>query len=275
MPNLPPSCFIASAAIILAFASCKGKRFSEELPASETYQAAEQNRSAEQRPTPPDTLPPAPGAPGERPRVAQHMGRGFQGPLVLRVRTPDGGSDDLRYLSLGNTARLQLDRAASSERRTPARHLDALIWGESVSLLDHQQRTLRTFPLRQIRPRPEPAVDVEIESTGERRSLQGVFCERTLIQQGPLNIDACVSALPGTFDVDKLEAVSGLDVPAWVEALVKDQLLPLEARVTEGQGRLRYALELMQYAPGPIDPELIEVPDNYRRVAEPRVTSRR
>jgi hypothetical protein len=263
----------ACALLFVCLGACKARRLSEELPATDTHGAAEQN-AAEQALTgsagrASNQLPPAPGAPGERPSVDQNMGRGFQGTLALRVRKASGGAVDLRYLSLGNTARLQLDSSEAGVVAGAPVHLDALIWGESLTLMDHQRRSLSTFPLRQIRPGDEPAPKVAIQKTGERSSLQGVFCERYVIQDGPLHVDAWVSGLPGKFDIDKLEAVSRLDVPAWVEELVKEDLLPLSANARDDQGRERYTLELVQYSAGPVDPELLSAPDNYRREAEP------
>lgn len=192
------------------------------------------------------------------------MGRGFQGMLAVRIRQAGGRSQDLRYLSLGNTARLQLDSAGDAASRGSAPvHFDALIWGESISLLDHQRRTIRTHPLQQIRPKSEAEAPVTIRRTGERTSLQGVFCERFEMQQGEQRIEACAAGLPGTFAVDELEAVSGLDVPPWVEQLLKEELMPLRASVRDAAGKEQYSLELMQYAPGPVDSSMLSVPENY------------
>ncbi|MEY2936275.1 MAG: hypothetical protein RL033_7024 [Pseudomonadota bacterium] len=260
----PGHSFAASGPCLLLFcglAACKGPRLSEELPANESHRAAQQNAPSAGAET--TALPLAPGAPGERPSVDQNMGRGFQGSLVLRVHDSRRQDQELRYLSLGNTARLQIDTLGDQPRNSAPQHFDALIWGESISLIDHQRRAVRTLPLRQLRPKAEPEVSVATNRTGERTSLQGVYCEQTQLQQGDLHIDACVAGLPGTFAVDELETVSGLDVPAWVEQLLKDEQIPLRARVRDAAGKELYSLELVQYAPGPVDPQLLVVPENY------------
>jgi hypothetical protein len=249
--------------LFCALAACKGPRLSEELPANESHRAAEQNAPAAGG-AQTTALPLAPGSPGERPSLDQNMGRGFQGTLAVRIHRAGSQSQDLRYLNLGNTARLQIDTLGDVARKSAPLHFDALIWGESISLMDHQRRSVRTFPLREIQPKAESETPVTIRRTGERTSLQGVFCERFELQQGELRVDACVAGLPGTFAVDELEAVSGLDVPAWVEQLLKDELMPLRASVQDAAGKQVYSLELMQYSPDPVDPSLLSVPENYK-----------
>ena len=260
---------VAIAAILPA---CKAKQL-EELPASTTHLAAEQNSAA----APPGAaagaagsaagLPPAAGAMGERPSLQQNMGRGFQGQLALRLSHSNGTQDQLRYLSLGNTARLQVDPSGQPKAGLSPLHLDVLFWGEQMSLLDHEQRTARTLSLQQIRPSEEPEAHVELKKTGERTSIQGVFCEAVSLQDGPVHVDACAGALPGEFDVDKFEAATGVDVPAWAETLLKQQLLPLRALARDEHGRELYRLELTEYSAGPVDRELLSVPANYRQIA--------
>ncbi len=268
MPTSQPSPLLAAACpglvLFCALAACKGPKLSEELPANESHLAAEQNAPAAGG-AQSTVLPLAPGSPGERPNLDQNMGRGFQGTLAVRVQSANGRSQDIRYLNLGNTARLQLDAPGDARPQGAPVHFDALIWGESISVLDHQRRTVQTVPLAQISPKDEGDTPVTINRTGERTSLQGVFCERFEVEQGEQRIEACVAGLPGTFAVDELEAVSGLDVPAWVEQLLKEELMPLQARARDRAGKELYSLELMQYAPGPVDTKLLGVPENYSK----------
>lgn len=261
-PGHAPAALSQCLVLFCAIGACKGPRLSEELPANESHLAAEQNAPAAGG-AQSNTLALAPGAPGERPSLDQNMGRGFQGVMAVRIRQANGQSQDLRYLNLGNTARLQIDTLGDVPRQGAPVHFDALIWGESISLLDHQRRAVRTLPLRQIRPKSETETPVTIQRTGERTSLQGVFCERFELQQGEQRIEACVAGLPGTFAVDELETVSGLDIPPWVEQLLKEELMPLRASVRDAAGKEQYSLELMQYAPGPVDSSLLSVPQNY------------
>jgi hypothetical protein len=260
--------FAGVGSIALALCTLPACKAKEELLAPASHSAAEQNGAlVSAGGAGSAALPPAPGAPGERPSLQQNMGRGFQGKLALRVQNSTGAPYDLRYLSLGNTARLQID---SDEQTRPAAaplHLDALIWGESISLLDHQRRSIRTIPLQQIRPSEQPASTVETKKTGERTSILGVFCETYELRDGPLRVDACVGGLPGDFDVGKFESVSGVDIPAWAEELLRQELLPLRAVARDASGRELYRLELVEYSSGPVDRELLAVPANYQPAA--------
>lgn len=251
--------------------SCKAKQM-EELPASTTHLAAEQNSAAALPAAAPGAagntgLPPAPGAPGERPSLQQNMGRGFQGKLALHLSHSSGAQQQLRFLSLGNTARLQVDSLDQPQPSAHPMHLDVLFWGEQLSVLNHEQRTARTLSLQQIRPSEEPETAVELKNTSERSSIQGVLCEAVSLQQGPVHVDACAGGLPGEFDVDKFEAATGVDVPAWAETLLKKQLLPLRATARDAQGHELYRLELTEYSAGPVDRDLLVVPTGYRQIA--------
>jgi hypothetical protein len=254
----------ALALALLPMAGCKAK-LAEQLPAPASHAAAEQN--AAPRSDTNASIPPAPGAPGERPSVTENMGRGFQGKLAMRLQNAAGARHDLRYSSLGNTARLQIDAVDEPQPAASPLHFDALIWGESISVLDHQRRTVRTLPLRQIRPSEQPSSDVELHDTGERTSIQGVFCQLYRIRQGPLQVDTCVGGLPGDFAVDKFESVSGIVVPPWAEQLLKRELLPLRALARDAQGRELYRLELVEYSSGPVDRALLAVPPDYQVIS--------
>jgi hypothetical protein len=273
MRNLESRRWFTRAATFVALGSllpaCKAKQM-EELPASTTHLAAEQNSAAAAPGAGGATsagLAPAPGAPGERPSLQNNMGRGFQGKLALRLTKSDGTQQQMRFLSLGNTARLQVDSLEQPRPTTHPIHLDVLFWGEQLSLLDNEQRTARTLPLQQIRPTEEATTPVELKKSGDRGTLQGVVCEAVSLQQGPIRVEACVSSLPGEFEVDKFEAATGLDVPAWAETLLKEELLPLRATARDEQGREIYRLELTEYSAGPVDRELLSVPANYRQIA--------
>jgi len=194
----------------------------------------------------------------ERPSIGENMGRGFQGSLELQARSP-AGTRGLHYMTRGNKARLQVDSLHGKGG------FDALVWDENISVLDNAHQTYRTFALAAVQPKDGPDTQVVVKKTGERTSLQGVLCERYEMTEGPLHISACVSGLPGSFAVDKFEAISGLDVPAWVEQLLKDELLPLQASARDTQGREVYTLELIQYSAGPVDPALLALPQSYRK----------
>lgn len=216
----------------------------------------------------------------ERPSVDENMGRSFQGRLVMRVHTPSG-ERTLRYLTRGNRARLQVDAAAgaaaggSNDTGGPAMNYDALIWDQSISTLNHRQKTYRTLPLDDVKPRAENAGDVDVRKTGDRSSLAGVTCEHYEITDGPTRVSTCVSALPGSFNVDKFETSSGVDVPPWAEQLLDDEMLPLRAKAVDASGRELYSLELVEYSPGPVDEALLALPATYRAEGAPHANEDR
>lgn len=279
------------AALASSWACSRGPNKSDEATntrSSPAQQAAEETTAPEKRlntstPLPPTQAPqpsgagpenlqafnaqvPAPGAPGERPSAAQNMGRGFQGSLLLRVR--DGSqTHELRYLSLGNRARIQIDARTAEGTRAPL-HFDAVLEGENILVFDHAKRTIRTIALAQVEPRPGSAASgaVQVKKTGESVTLGGVPCEPYQIEQPELRITACVAALPGSFDIGKFEAVSGIQAPAWVEALLNQQRFPLRAQVKDTGGHERYSLELVEYSPGPVNTALLTVPPDYERL---------
>jgi hypothetical protein len=201
----------------------------------------------------------------ERPSVQDNMGRAFQGALKLRVRGT-GGERQLAFLASGNRARIQIDSVRGN-------NFDALVWDDSIALLDHERKTYAAVPLDGLEPGDEPKVDIERRSTGERQILQGVVCEPYELTQGPYVISTCVSGVPGDFDVDKFETVSALDVPAWAESLLADHLLPIVATVREG-GRELYRVELIEYSPAPIDAASLTLPASYQPRDPQRPVSR-
>jgi hypothetical protein len=206
---------------------------------------------------------------GDRPSVNENMGRGFQGTLKLAVTTKQG-ERTLSYLARGNSARLQVDNGRGAgtprdrlDRSQPRGNFDALIWDDKLSVLDHERRAYRTTLLDAVQAVEEPAPKVELKRTGERISLEGVICERYELTQGPLQISACVSPLPGPFDVDKLEALSNIDVPPWAERLLDEKMLPLSASVKDAEQHELYALRLVEYSAVPVDPTLLAIPSDY------------
>jgi hypothetical protein len=226
---------------------------------------------------------PAPGMNG-RPSLDENMGRGFQGALVLRLSSP-GAERTLSYRARGNTARIQIDTpqlaspqvaslngaaagSGAAARPIPA-HFDALLYDNNLSVLDHEQRTYRTTRLDAIEPVGGSEPNLELKKTGERLELQGVMCERYEMAGGPLRISTCVSPLPGTFDVDKFEAVTSLPVPAWVAQLLKREMMPLTASVKDNAGRELYSLQLLEYSPGPVDESQLAIPSSYRAAERP------
>jgi hypothetical protein len=197
----------------------------------------------------------------ERPSVDENMGRGFQGRLAMRIRAPSG-ERTLRYQTRGNRARLQVDApgdsaAAGAQSPGVGTNFDALIWDQSISTLNHERKSYQTVALDDVKANAKPDADVKIQKTGERSSLSGVTCERYEMTQGELKISACVSAVPGSFDVGKFETLSQVDVPPWAEQLLEDDLLPLQAKVTDAGGRELYSLELIEYSPGPVDEAML------------------
>jgi hypothetical protein len=136
--------------------------------------------------------------------------------------------------------------------------------GDQALVLDHASRRYSARDLNTVPKKEEPSVEVKEERTSDRRELSGLFCYPWQLSAGSQKIDACVRGLPGPFDTDKLETLSGLDVPAWVEKLIADEYLPIAATVTEN-GREKYKLQLVQYSPQQVAENELTVPANYQR----------
>ena len=194
----------------------------------------------------------------EGPRT-ENMGRNFEGRLHWRVQ---GISHPLEvtYMSRGERGRLQIDRPGAG-----AAAFDAIFAGDQAIVLDHAKRRYRSYDLNKVDERKEPNSDVDIERTSDRRELSGLLCYPWRLSVGAQKIEACVRGLPGPFNSDKLETLSGLDVPAWVEKVVGDGYLPVSATVTEN-GRELYKLELVQYSPQEVPENELSVPSNYQKL---------
>ncbi|HEY5960973.1 MAG TPA: DUF4412 domain-containing protein [Polyangiaceae bacterium] len=189
----------------------------------------------------------------------ENMGRNFEGRLHMRVT---GLSDplELRYLSRGERGRLQIDRPGKGSGA-----FDAIFAGDQVLVFDHVKRGYRARDLDAVPKKEEPSDDVRVERTSAQKDISGLLCYPWRMSAGSQKIDACVSALPGPFDTDKLETLSGMDVPAWVEKLIADRYLPIAATVTEN-GRELYKLELLQYSPSEVPENELTLPANYRKL---------
>jgi hypothetical protein len=218
------------------------------------------------------TLPLATGpaaADNSRPSTDENMGRDFQGAIEWSLRDAAGARRNVRYLARGDHARLQIDGSQGKGA------FDALIWDEKLSVIDSAHQTFRTVALDEVKTEKaqhdaDPS-QVRIDKTGERKSLSGVICERYEMDDGPVHVSACITGLSGTFDVDKLEAISGVDVPAWAEKLLDEQLMPLQATARDASGKELYAIDLVRYEAGPLDDALVALPRTYRAAPGPGV----
>jgi hypothetical protein len=178
----------------------------------------------------------------------------------LQLRVTGGPQPlELRYLSRGERGRLQIDRPGSA-----APGFDVIFAGDQALVLDHAGRRYSARDLNNVPKKEEPSLEVKEERTSDRRELSGLLCYPWQLSAGSQKIDACVRGLPGPFDTDKLETLSGLDVPAWVEKLIADDYLPIAATVTEN-GREKYKLQLVQYSPQQVAENELTVPANYQR----------
>jgi hypothetical protein len=188
----------------------------------------------------------------------ENMGRNFEGRLQWRV-VGTGPDLNIRYLSRGERGRLQLERPGSGEAA-----FDAIFAGDQVIVLDHAQHRFRRQDLNQVPKKSEPKVDVTIEQTSDRREVQGLLCYPWQLTSGSQKIDACVRGAPGPVDTDKLETLSGKDIPAWVEELAERRYIAITATVSEG-GRKLYELQLVQYSPDEVPENELAVPANYQQ----------
>jgi hypothetical protein len=189
----------------------------------------------------------------------ENMGRNFEGRLQWRVVGVEPELS-IRYLSRGERGRLQLDRPGSGQAG-----FDAIFAGDQVIVLDHAHHRFRQQDLNQVPKKSEPAGSATVERTTDRRELSGLLCYPWQLTSGTQKIEACVRGLPGPFDTDKLETLSGKDIPAWVEELAQQRYLPIAATVSEG-GRKLYELTLVQYSPDEVPENELSVPANYTRM---------
>jgi hypothetical protein len=189
----------------------------------------------------------------------ENMGRNFEGRLQWRVV---GLQPELNisYLSRGERGRLQLDRPGSGEAG-----FDAIFAGDQVLVLDHAHHRFRRQDLNRVPKKSEPNVPVTVERTTDRRQQSGLLCYPWQLTSGTQKIEACVRGMPGPFDTDKLETLSGKDIPAWVEDLAEQRYLPIVATVSDG-GRKLYELTLVQYSPDEVPENELSVPANYTQM---------
>jgi hypothetical protein len=68
----------------------------------------------------------------------------------------------------------------------------------------------------------------------------------------------------GAFNVDKFESVSGLNVPSWLEQLLRDDNLPVSVVARDGEGKLLYSVQLESYVAGSVDLQTLSLPANYK-----------
>jgi hypothetical protein len=187
---------------------------------------------------------------------AENMGRNFEGRLQWRVSGTKQPMQ-VRYLSRGERGRLQIERPGSG-----AATFDAIFAGDRAIVLDHAQRRYHSYELGKVEKKREPGVDVREERTDERREVMGLVCNPWQLSSGAQRISACVRGLPGPFDTDKLETLSHLDVPAWLETLVAKDYLPITATVSQ-DGKTSYEVTLERYSPDEVPENELTVPANY------------
>jgi hypothetical protein len=189
-----------------------------------------------------------------RPSKDDDMGRAFQGVMELRIEHRQQSPLSLRFMSLGNAARLQCEGGPRS--------FDVLILDEKLVTLDHAQRRYKT----QLQGEPEaPEGDnVKTKHLDTRQTIEGVICDDWTLTDGTQRIEACLAGLPGEFNPAKLAAATGIHLPNWVAALFADKYLPVIAKVYDASQRELYSLRLSKWAPGPVDPALLTVPSNYQ-----------
>jgi hypothetical protein len=186
----------------------------------------------------------------------ENMGRNFEGRLQFKV-VGLAQPLEIRYLSRAERGRLQIDRPGSS--------FDVIFAGDQALVLDNARKGYRAFDLNKVDEKSEPEQKVDIERTSDRKEISGLLCYPWKLSSGNQKIEACVRGLPGPFDTDKLETLSHLDIPAWVEELIDKKYLPIQATVTEGDRKL-YELQLVQYSPDQVPESELSVPANYQKL---------
>jgi hypothetical protein len=195
-----------------------------------------------------------------------NFGQNFEGRLAFTIQRGGKELAKLRYLSRGTAARFQYDHGKLSNGS-----IDVLFDAKTATRLFDEKRNYYTIESAKIHRDDENDGSVEKESSGQRKSIQGMVCtEYRIKQENGIVAEACLRGLPGgSFETDAFEALTKLDIPPWLENVMQDKLMPLSARVHDGKGNTLYTVELEQYGPEPVSALEVQVPANFQRVDVP------
>jgi hypothetical protein len=195
------------------------------------------------------------------------MAQNFEGRTRLVLKRPEG-QVDIAFLSKGQRSRLQVE-----DSKRPERRLDLIFDDDRGAVLLNDRKQYFDVELDKLEEKPEAKSEVQqVTSTEDtRKVVHGLNCNMKELTQPGQKISACVLGVPGEIDADEFEALTGIDLPPWVEYLFERDLWPVTATVRDDSGKVLYTLEVLDYTSRPL-PEAQElgIPPNFTRI-EPRV----
>lgn len=246
----------AAVSLGLAVTSCACER---EEPAAEPAREKESNGEAMPRMQPDG---------GSSVGVPSHgMAAQFEGRAHVVLKRPEGAID-IRLISRDRRSRLQVD-----DPRHPERRLDLIFDQDRAAVLSGERKQYFEVDLDDLDEEPERAKDVEQTSSSDdvRKVVHGLNCNPRELTQPGQKISACVLGLPNEFDAGSFQALTGIDLPPWIEFLVERDLWPVTATVRDDSGKELYSLEVVDYRSQPLpSAEELAIPRDFKRV-EPRV----
>jgi hypothetical protein len=251
---------IVAASLGLVLSSCACER---EDPAAE--QAPEKETSSE------DRLPRVQTDGGPEVGVPAHdMAGNFEGRAHVIVKRPEGPVD-IKVISRDQRSRLQVDDAKHPERR-----LDLIFDDERAGVVFNDRKQYFDVNLDDLKEKPERATEVRQTSSSDdvRKVVHGLNCNPRELTQPGQKISACVLGLPNEFDAGSFQALTGIELPPWIEYLLERDLWPVTATVRDEAGKELYTVEVVDYTSRPLPAvEELSIPANFTRV-EPRVPIR-
>lgn len=195
--------------------------------------------------------------------VGASLGRTFQGEIVADVFLPNKSQPAaFRYMASGDRMRMRLDGSTSD--------FDVIAEGKTLAVLNHGNHSFRKFDLPDVDDGPvskgvsgDRKNDLKISKNEDAVTFQaGLRCEEHTITGAHTEIHACVAGLPGAFERGLFERATGVQLPAWLAALVDNEGIPLRARGHHGNSG-DFTLTVTRYSAEPLADASFLVPSNY------------
>lgn len=201
-------------------------------------------------------LPPNPAT------VGATLGRTFQGELVADVTLPGKAqAATFRYATSGDRLRMRLEGSPKD--------FDLLAEGKTLKILDHKQKTYRNLDLTSVKDKPiadKATRPEDLEATANEKivtSQAGLRCEERKISGEQTDIQACVSALPGSFERGVFEQATGIAIPAWLASLIDDEEIPLRAKGRQPGTPGEFSVVVTRFSAEVLSEEAFAVPTGY------------
>ena len=246
--------FGVSVALLMASCAC------------EREERAQNQEPSKEEPAEPMPRVQSDGGPGVG-TPTQDMAGNFEGRAHVVLKRPEG-QVDIKVISKDQRSRLQVDDSKHPERR-----LDLVFDDDQAAVLLNDKKQYFNVDLDKLKDKPEASAEVHEESSSgdARKTVHGLNCNLKELTQPGQKISACVLGLPNGFDADDFEALTGIDLPPWVEYLFERDLWPVTATVRDESGKDLYSVEVLDYTSRPLPPpEELAVPPDFARI-EPRL----